>query len=90
MHGSPDDYVRSLNQRIGAEVKERREVLGLSAYTLAKAAGVTDQTILNIEQGLCPNGAWSATLMRIAVRFGTTLSELVAAAERRREPNPFG
>lgn len=83
MHGSPEDYVRSLNRRIGAEVKERREALGLSAYTLAKAAGVTDQTILNIEQGLCPNGPWVATLMRIAVRFGTTLSELAAAAERR-------
>jgi transcriptional regulator with XRE-family HTH domain len=84
VHGSPDDYVCSLNQRIGAEVKSRREALGLSAYTLAKAAGVTDQTILNLEQGLCPNGPWAATLMRIAVRFGTTFSELVAAAERRR------
>jgi hypothetical protein len=39
MHGSTDDYVRSLNQRIGEEVKERREALGLSAYMLAKAAG---------------------------------------------------
>ena len=85
MPASADDYVRSLNQRIGEEVRERREALGLSAYTLAKAAGVTDQTILNIEQGLCPNGAWSGTLMRIAVRFGTTYSELVAAAERRKD-----
>lgn len=85
MHGSADDYVRSLTQRIGREVKERREALGLSAYTLAKAAGVTDQTILNLEQGQCPNGNWTATLMRIAVRFDRTLSELVSAAERRGE-----
>lgn len=53
---SADDYVRSLNQRIGDEVRERREALGLSAYTLAKAAGGSDQTILNLEQGQCPNG----------------------------------
>ncbi len=39
MPASADDYVRSLNQRIGADVRGRREALGLSAYTLAKAAG---------------------------------------------------
>jgi site-specific DNA recombinase len=32
MPASADDYVRSLNQRIGEEVRERREALGLSAY----------------------------------------------------------
>lgn len=38
VHGSSDDYVRSLNQRIGAEVKKRRKALGLSAYSLGQGA----------------------------------------------------
>lgn len=80
---SPDDYISFLNQRIGAEIAERRTALGLSAYTLAKAAAVSDQTVLNIERGHYANGCWTATLARMALRFGTTLSELVTAAERR-------
>ncbi len=40
---SPDDYISFLNQRIGAEIAERRTALGLSVYTLAKAAAVSDQ-----------------------------------------------
>lgn len=80
---SPDDYITSLNQCIGAEIAERRLALGLSAYTLAKAAAVSDQTVLNIERGHYANGCWMATLARMALRLGTTLSELVAAAERR-------
>lgn len=83
MPDSSDEYVRLLHQRIGEEVRARRVALGLSAYTLAKAAGVTDQTILNLEQGLCANGCWTGTLARIAWRFETSLAELVTAAERR-------
>lgn len=80
----PDKYALWINARIGAEVRERREALGISAYALGRSAGVSDQTILNLEQGFCPNGCWTGTLARIGVRFGTTLSELVAAAEARR------
>ena len=81
MSGSADEHVRLLHQRIGKEVRKRRDAMGLSAYTLAKAAGVTDQTILNLEQGLCPNGCWTGTLARIALRLGTSFTELVVTAE---------
>ena len=81
---SGDDYVKWLNIRIGAEVRERREALPISAYALGKAAGnVSDQTILNIEQGFNPNGCWTGMLARICLRFGTTLDVLMAAAHRR-------
>ena len=43
---------------------------------------MSDQAILNIEQGANPNGCWTGTLARICVRFGIKLSELIAAAER--------
>ncbi len=80
---TPDEYADWINARIGAEVRRRREALKLSAYAMGRVCGVSDQTILNIEQGLCPNGCWTGTLARMCVRFGTTLSELTAAAERR-------
>lgn len=48
---TPDEYAKWINQRIGEEVRRRREALGLSAYALGKVAGVSDQTILNIERG---------------------------------------
>lgn len=80
---TPDEYADWINARIGAEVRRRREALRLSAYALGKDAGVTDQTILNLEQGNCDRGCLTGTLARIAFRFGTTLSELTAAAERR-------
>ena len=81
-YATPDDYADWIHARIGAEVRRRREALGLSAYALGRICGVSDQTILNIEQGLCPNGCWTGTLARMCVRFGTTLSELIATAER--------
>lgn len=76
-----DAYAAWINRRLGAEVRRRREVLGLSAYALGKAAGqVSDQTILNIEQDRVD--PLLSTLARICVRFGITLSELVVGAER--------
>ena len=83
-HGlSPDEYANWINLRICAEVRERRESLGLSAFTMSKAGGVSDQSYLNIEQGKDDRGSLTGTLARICVRFDTTLSELIAAAERR-------
>ena len=83
-HGlSPDEYAQWINARIGAEVRARREALGMSAYALGRAGGASDQTILNIERGACLNGSLTGTLARVCVRFGLTLSELIAAAERR-------
>ncbi len=78
---TPDEYADWINARIGAEVARRRAALGLSAYALGKDAGVTDQTILNLEQGNCDRGCLTGTLARIALRFGITLSTLIQAAE---------
>lgn len=82
---TPDDYADWINARIGAEVRRRREALGLSAYTLGRACGVSDQTILNIEQGNCDRGWLTGTLARVAFHFGTTLSALITEAERGNE-----
>ena len=79
---SLDDYAAWINQRIGAEVKRRREALGLSAYALAKLAGLSDQTVLNIEQGRCANGANAGTLARLCLAFHVTVSEFMASAEQ--------
>lgn len=76
-----DKYAEWLNERLGAEVRRRREALGLSAGALARDAGVCDQTLLNLEQGACKNGCLTGTLARIAFRFGTTAGELTDAAE---------
>lgn len=64
---SSDDYVVSLHRRLGLELADRRAALGLSAYALGKAAGVTDQTILNLERGLAKNGCCTATLARLCL-----------------------
>lgn len=80
-HLTPDLYPAFITRQIGREVRVRRESLGLSAYALAKLARVTDQTILNIEQGAtCPN---FVTVALICVRFGTTATEFVGSAEQR-------
>ncbi len=84
-HGkTPDEYADWINERLGAEVRERREALGLSAYALGRACGVSDQTILNIEQGNCDRGCLTGTLARVAFHFGISLTALIEAAERRR------
>ena len=76
-----DKYAEWINARIGEEVR-RRDALGLSARAVAEDAQVSDQTFLNLEQGACKNGCLMATLARIAFRLGTTVTEIIAAAER--------
>jgi DNA-binding XRE family transcriptional regulator len=73
---SSDDYVVSLHRRLGLELADRRAALGLSAYALGKIAGVTDQTILNLERGLAKNGCWTATLARICLCFRVSVAAL--------------
>lgn len=80
---TPDEYADWINARIGAEVRRLREAAGLSAYKLGRLCGVSDQTILNIEQGNCDRGCLTGTLARVAFRFGITLSALIDAAEGR-------
>jgi DNA-binding XRE family transcriptional regulator len=80
----PDAYAEWINPRIGAELCKRREAQQVSAYTMGKSIGGTsDQTILNIEQGLLKNGPILGTVARICARLGTTISEVVASAEKR-------
>lgn len=80
---SSDDYVADLHRRLGLELAARRAALGLSAYALGKIAGVTDQTILNLERGLAKNGCCTATLARLCHYFHVSVAEFVLAAERR-------
>ncbi len=60
-------------------MRRRREALDISAYALAKDARVSDQTILNIEQGT--HVPLLSTRARICVRFGIRVKELMDAAE---------
>ena len=82
----PGNFPKWINGRIGAEVLERREALGLTAYALGRAAGVSDQTILNIEQAVNLKGSWTGTLARICGGFGKGLSEPVGGATGGRVP----
>ena len=77
---TPDEYADWINAKIGQEVRRRREAAGLSAYRLGQLCGVSDQTILNLEQGTCERGCVMGTLARIAFHFGGTLEDLIAAA----------
>ncbi|HEY0548920.1 MAG TPA: helix-turn-helix transcriptional regulator [Verrucomicrobiae bacterium] len=78
---TPDLYPDRLNRQIGRELRARRESLNLSAYALSKDARVTDQTILNIEQGTTsPN---LTTLALLCLRFGIRVAEFLASAEQR-------
>ncbi len=86
---NPDDYVKWINRCIGEEIRARRREVerwggqDLSAYELGRAAKVSDQAVLNIEQAVNPNGSWTGTIARIALRLGSTLPDIVVAATRR-------
>jgi len=83
-------YARRINEGLGRELRRLREVLGLSAYQLGRGAGVSDQTVRNIEEGRCAQGAVVGTLARMAWRLGLRLEQLLAAAEPAETPNSFG
>ena len=78
---SADEYERWINRRIGQEVQRLRTQAGLSAYKLGQICGVTDQTVLNIEQARRPCGCMTGSLARIAHFFGLRLRDLIARAE---------
>ena len=64
---NPGEYSARILRRIAAELRARRRARGISAYALAVDAQVSDQTILNIEQGLTkPN---FLTVSLICARF---------------------
>ncbi len=73
-------YADWINRRLGEEVTRLRKDHGMSPYALGLKCGVSDQTILNIEQGKCERGYLTGTLARICFHFGITLNELLDAA----------
>lgn len=87
-HPTPDDYADWINKRIGKEVMRLRLEAGLSPYALAKECSVSDQALLNLERGENDRGSLTGTLARIAFRFGITLAELIASAERQGNAAP--
>jgi|GEM_PF-3284394 len=80
---SPHEYADWINHWIGVEVRVRREARRSNAFALAKACGVSDPAIRNIERGVCKNGALVKTLARIVVCFDLSLPKLIRAAECR-------
>lgn len=62
----------------GANIRRRRECLGLSQAQLAKAAGVDSSMICKIETGKSQPSL--RTLDRIATALGTTASDLLRPA----------
>ena len=61
--------------RIESSVRERRTSIGLSQEELARRVGVSRQTIVNIEKGLCEPKVF--LVLAIAAVLGVTLlSEL--------------
>ena len=77
---SGEAYADWINRRIGEEVTRLRESQGMTPYALGLKCGVSDQTILNIEHGICKRGYLTGTLAQIAFFFGITLNELIDAA----------
>lgn len=67
-----------LNQKLGAVIREKRVLLGLSQEVLGQRIGVTFQQIQKYEKG--KNQVTFPRLVELAGALGTTAAELVAAA----------
>lgn len=65
---------RDLNAALGARIRQRRRMLGLSQDALAEAAGVTFQQIQKYEVG--GNGVPFSRLVAIAARLNLRLADL--------------
>jgi transcriptional regulator with XRE-family HTH domain len=72
----------SLLRALGEEVRVRRKKLGLSPEALAHESGLHRNVIGRLERGIL--NPTLLTLLSIAVRLGAHVSDLVAAAERKR------
>jgi len=65
--------------RVGAEIARRREVKGMTAYGLAKAAGVEPVVVRYTEAG--ERDPRLSTLDVLAEALGTTAGKILEAAE---------
>lgn len=63
-------------------VREARLRAGLSPLAMGRKAGVSDQAVLNFEQGRSKQGCRTGTLARWAFSLGVTAADLVQDAER--------
>jgi len=67
-----------LNARLGAVIRQKRTLLGMSQDVLGKKLGVTFQQVQKYEKG--SNQVTFPRLVEIAAALGTSVTELVAAA----------
>ncbi len=72
----------TLLRALGEEVRERRKKLRLSQEALAHESGLHRNVIGRLERGIYNPSV--LTLLSIAVTLDVRVSDLVAAAERRR------
>jgi transcriptional regulator with XRE-family HTH domain len=72
---------KSLLKRVGEEIRERRRTLDVSQEALAHGAGLHRNVIGRLERGTYNPSI--LTLLSIAVELDVSLSDLIAAAERR-------
>ena len=72
----------TLLRALGEELRERRKKLRLTQEALAHDAGLHRNVIGRLERGAYNPSV--LTLLAIAVRLDVRISDLVAAAERRR------
>jgi DNA-binding XRE family transcriptional regulator len=78
MPEADDDYPDEVCRRLGQRMRECRQRLGLSTYSLAIPGVLSDQTILNMEQGRVNYGIRTAALY--CQRLGTTLEAMFGDA----------
>ncbi len=72
----------TLLRALGEELRERRNKLGVSQEAFAHEAGVHRNVIGLVERGT--DNLTLDTLIKIAAALDVRVSELIAAAERRR------
>jgi transcriptional regulator with XRE-family HTH domain len=71
-----------IETRIAANIRARREELGLSLGQLAERSGVSKAMIAKVES--CASSPTAALLGRLCAGLGVTMSSLMAAAEGNR------
>lgn len=71
--------MESIEARIAANLRQRREALGLSLGQLAERSGVSKAMIAKVESGA--SSPTAALLGRLCGGLGVTLSSLMASAE---------
>ena len=74
-----------LNQKLGAIIREKRVLLGLSQEALGQRIGVTFQQVQKYEKGT--NRVSASRLVQIAAVFGVSVDTLFTGATAEVDPN---